>query len=151
MNQAIQTFTKNSFEDIVSQAGDYSWPVNQNRAKNYKFLVCCSSSTGANRGSGFLIGKISGIESHMVDKKGKIRYIIQTSEVAVIDIPHLWPGNRNPIRYTSLEELSINLSDLKFEKVSATRSHSLTIAQAKSELAENYGVSQDNIEIIIKG
>jgi len=87
----------------------------------------------------------------MVDEKGKDRYIIQISEVAVIDIPDLWPGNQNPVRYTSLEDLGIDLSDLKFEKVSATRSHSLTIAQAKAGLAENYGISQDNIEIIIKG
>ena len=150
MNQAIQTFTENSFEDIVSQGGDYSWSLNQNRAKNYKFLVCCSS-VGANRKSGFLVGKISGVEFHTVDEKGKDRLIIQISEVAVIDIPDLWPGNQNPVRYTSLEELGITLSDLKFEKVSATRSHSLTIAQAKAGLAENYGVSQDNIEIIIKG
>lgn len=150
MNQAIQTFTQNSFDDIVSHGGDYSWPVDQNRAKNYKFLVC-SSSVGANRGSGFLIGKISGVEFHIVDEKKKNRYIIHISEVAVIDIPDLWPGNRNPVRYTSLEDLGINLSDLKFEKVSAKRSHSLTIAQAKAGLAEHYGVSQDNIEIIIKG
>ena len=150
INQAIQTFTHNRFEDIVSQAGDYSWSLDQNRAKNYKFLVCCSS-VGANRGSGFLVGKISGVEFHMVDEKGKDRYIIQISEVAVIDIPDLWPGNQNPVRYTSLEELGIDLSALKFEKVSAKRSHSLTIAQAKAGLAENYGVSQDNIEIIIKG
>jgi len=87
----------------------------------------------------------------MVDEKGKNRFIIQISEVAVIDIPDLWPGNQNPVRYTSLEELDITLSALKFEKVSAKRSHSLTIAQAKAGLAENYGVSQDNIEIIIKG
>jgi len=150
MNQAIQTFTQNSFEDIVSQAGDYSWSLDQNRAKNYKFLVCCSS-VGANRGSGFLVGKISGVEFHIFDEKGKNRFIIQISEVAVIDIPDLWPGNQNPVRYTSLEDLGIDLSDLKFEKVSATRSHSLTIAQAKAGLAENYGISQDNIEIIIKG
>ena len=73
MNQAIQTFTQNSFEDIVSQAGDYSWSLDQNRAKNYKFLVC-SSSVGANRKSRFLVGKISGVEFHMVDEKGKDRY-----------------------------------------------------------------------------
>jgi hypothetical protein len=150
MNQAIQTFTQNSFEDIASQAGDYSWSLNQNRAKNYKFLVCCSS-VGANRGSGFLVGKISGVEFHKLDEKGKNRYIIQISEVAVIDVPHLWRGNQNPVYYTTLEELGIDLSALKFEKVSSKPSHSLTIAQAKAGLAEHYGVSQDNIEIIIKG
>jgi hypothetical protein len=152
MNEAIQTFTANSFETIVNHGGDYAWVLNQNRAKNYKYLVCCSS-VGANRGSGFLVGKINGVEFHHLGEKGKARYTLCISEVAVIDVPNLWPGHHNPVRYTSLEELGIDLSALKFRKVSATpsQSQSLTIAQAKAGLAQHYGVSQDSIEIIIKG
>jgi hypothetical protein len=74
-------------------------------------------------------------------------------EWAKINIPDLWNGYRNPVRYTSLQELGINLSDLKFEKISkvtASQSHSLTIAAAKAGLAKHYEVSPDNIEITIK-
>jgi hypothetical protein len=151
MNKAIQTFTGNSFEDIVSKGGDSAWHVDSNRAKNYKYLVCCSSG-GANGGSGFLVGKINRIKFHSVDEKGKNRYTICISEAAAIDVPGLWPGHRNPIFYTSLENLGIDVSALEFHKVSVdTSPQSLTIAQAKAGLAQHYGVSQDNIEILIKG
>ena len=153
METAIQTFTSNSAESIIGMAGDYYWPLNINRAKNSKYLVC-SSSVGVNHGSGFLVGKISDFELVKFDPNKKERYIIHISEWANIDIPKLWPGNRNPVRYTSLEDLGINLSDLKFEKIpkiSTSPSQFLTIAEAKIGLAKYYEVSPDNIEITIKG
>ena len=55
------------------------------------------------------------------------------------------------MRYTSLEDLGIDLNSLKFEKISKPESVSFTIAQAKAGLAKNYGISEDNIEIVIKG
>ena len=150
MTKAIQTFTHNSFDDIISRGGDYAWILNQNRAKTYEYLVCCSS-VGANRGSAFLVGKISGVEFDRIREKGQNGYAICISEVASIDIPDLWPGNQNPVRYTTLEDLGIDPSKLSFQKVSTTQSNTLTIAQAKTGLAKNYGVSEDNIEILIKG
>ena len=150
MAKAIQTFTKYSFETIKSMGGDYAWVLNQNRARSYQYLVCCSSG-GANGGSAFLVGKISGIEFDHVGDKGKNRYAICVSEVAAVDIPDLWPGNQNPVRYTTLEDLGIDPSKLSFQKVGTTQSNGLTIAQAKAGLAKNYGVSEDNIEILIKG
>jgi hypothetical protein len=153
METAIQTFTENSLESIINMAGDYYWTLGIDRAKNSKYLVC-SSSVGVNRGSGFLVGKISDFELVKYDPDKKERYIIHISEWASIDIPKLWPGNQNPIRYTSLEDLGINVSDLKFEKiskVSTSPSQSLTIAEAKIGLAKYYEVNPDNIEITIKG
>ncbi len=150
MTKAIQTFTHNSFDAIVDRGADYRWVIDQNKAKTYEYLVCCSS-VGANRGSGFLVGKISGVEFDQVGDKGNKRYAICISEVASVDIPDLWPGNQNPVRYTTLEELGIDPSKLSFQKVSTTQSNTLTIAQAKAGLAKNYGVSEDNIEILIKG
>lgn len=151
MPNAIQTFTRHSFESIESRGGDHAWVLDQNRAKTYEYLVCCSS-VGANRGSGFLIGKISGVEVDHVDPAGKTRYVICVSEVASIDIPGLWTGQQNPVRYTSLEELGIDISKLAFRKVGIIQSNSsLTIAQAKAGLAKTFGVSENNIEIVIKG
>ena len=150
MNSALQTFTENSLDDICNRGGDYDWALNQDRAKKCKFLVCCSSQ-GSNRKSSFLVGKISGTEFTYAAENGKKRYLIQISEYASIDIPNSWPGNQNPVRYTSLEDLGIDLNSLKFEKISKPESTSFTIAQAKAGLAKNYGISEDNIEIIIKG
>jgi hypothetical protein len=122
----------------------------QDRAKKCKFLVCCSSQ-GANQKTSFLVGKISGTEFTYTGESGKDRYLVTISEYASIDIPNSWNGQQNPVRYTSLEELGIDLNSLNFEKISKPESTSFTIAQAKAGLAKNYGISEDNIEIIIKG
>lgn len=150
MPKAIQTFTCNSFDNILNRGGDYAWVLDQNKAKTYEYLVCCSSE-GANRGNAFLVGKISGIEFDRVGENGKNRYAICISEVASVDIPDLWPGNQNPVRYTTLEDLGIDPSKLVFRKVSPTQSKGLTIAEAKAGLAKTFGVSEDSIEILIKG
>ena len=94
-----------------------------------------------------MVGKISSIEPSPDRDKKKI---ICISEFAVIDLPNQWHG-RNPVRYTTLEDLGIDPSKLSFQKVIVTKSNSLTIAQAKAGLSEHYGVSPDNIEITIKG
>jgi hypothetical protein len=156
MNTAIQTFTGNSLDEIVNKGGDWEWTLNEDRAKTQQYLVCCSS-VGVNRGSGFLVGKIESIDpAQSIDPAWKEdRFFIRISEWAKINIPDLSTGNRNPVRYTSLENLRINLSDLKFEKIPKVKvkplpSDSLTIAVAKAGLAKHYEVSPDNIEITIK-
>ena len=150
MNTALQTFTKNSLEDILDRGGDYDWVLDQDRAKKCQYLVCCSSQ-GANRKSSFLVGKISGAEFTYAGENGQNRYLVAISEYALINIPDSWPGNQNPVRYTSLEDLGIDPARLIFEKVSKPVSASFTMAQAKAGLAKHYGVSENNIEITIKG
>ncbi len=150
MNSALQTFTGNSLDDIRNRGGDYDWALDPDRAKKCKYLIC-TSSQGANRKSSFLVGKISGAEFTYAGENGRKRYLIQISEYASIDIPNSWSGQQNPVRYTSLEELGIDLNSLKFEKILKPESTSFTIAQAKAGLAKNYGISEDNIEIMIKG
>ena len=150
MNTALQTFTENSLEDILDRGGDYDWVLDQDRAKKCQYLVCCSSQ-GANRKSSFLVGKISGSEFTYAGENGQNRYLVAISEYALINIPDSWPGNQNPVRYTSLEDLGIDPARLIFEKVSKPVSASFTMAQAKAGLAKHYGVSENNIEITIKG
>ena len=150
MNSALQNFTENSLDDIRNRGGDYDWALNPDRAKKCKYLVC-TSSQGANQKSSFMVGKISGAEFTYANEKGKKRYLVTISEYALINIPDSWPGNQNPVRYTSLEDLGIDLNSLKFEKISKSEPTSFTISQAKAGLAKNYKVSEDNIEIIIKG
>ncbi len=158
-DKVILTFTCNSVDAVMSKGGDGDWHLDPNRARNCQYLVCCSS-VGARRGYVFLIGKINGIEFSKLDEKGQKRYVIQISEWAEFELPNkLWPGYQNPVYYTTLDNLNIDISTLeeKFKKISKVvnvsdvQSHSLTIAQAKAGLAQHYGVSHDSIEIIIKG
>lgn len=154
-NSAIQTYTSNSFEEILRQGGDFDWYLNVNRAKNCQYLVCCSS-VGSNRGCNFLVGKINGVELSKLDDKGKNRYVIRISEAATINVSDRWGGYQNPVHYTNLTDMGIDLSAVKWQKV-ATPEQSLpnvldlTIAQAKAGLAQHYGVLASNVEIIIKG
>ncbi len=79
-------------------------------------------------------------------------------------------GNRNPVGYASLEDLGIDPSTLKWEKipiraVSAMRAANsnsqvngslngaspLTIPEAKKALAMTFGVEPEAIEITIRG
>jgi hypothetical protein len=154
-NSVIQTYTSNSFAEIVRQGGDFDWYLNVNRAKNCQYLVCCSS-VGNNRGCNFLVGKISGVEFSKLDDKEKKRYVVRISEVAAINISNQWGGYQNPVHYTNLANMGIDPSVLKWQKVATPEQAlpnvlNLTIAQAKAGLAQHYGVPASNIEVIIKG
>ena len=156
MKNTILTFTENSLERILDGNEDRDWVLNATRAKSCKYLVCCHSQ-GEKRGTAFLVGKIEGVRFIRLDSvSNKKRWAVQFSEWANIDIPCVWGGWQNPVHYTSLEEMDINLSDLKFQVSSKlpkpTESIlSLTIAQAKAGLANHYDVSLENIEISIRG
>ena len=113
MEDTVMTFTGNELESIKTRGGDYDWSLNQNRAGNCKYLVCCHSQ-GAKKGTAFLVGLISKIENS--DERPE-RAKICISEYAEINIPDVWGGWQNPIKYTSLEELGINISDLNFEQL----------------------------------
>jgi hypothetical protein len=93
------------------------------------------------------------------------RFIIEISEYAVADHPEAWGEWRNPVKYTTLEELGIDLKKLKFKPMptptkfltppppppARSKTGALTIAEAKAGLALQFGVPQDAIEILIKG
>ena len=93
------------------------------------------------------------------------RWIIEISEYARIEIADGWKGERNPVRYASLEDYGIDPESLDWEKVpSASTVHpfvgaeggsshhaSLTIAEAKKALAAAFGVKPEAVEITIRG
>jgi len=99
------------------------------------------------------------------DHKGrKSRYLIQFSEFARLNIPEIWKGDRNPVKYDTLEELGIDLSTLRWEPMPASPESTpeviplkgtdvgpLTMAEAKTGLALTFGVPPEAIEITIRG
>ncbi len=127
-------------------------------------------------GTAFLVGRISKIKSLPPESDGSVRKIIEISEYSDVNVPKAWPGRgRNPIAYMTLEDLGLSLSDLKFHPLSTRTKQDegnapelgkdlnqeddefsedeilpLTIDQAKRGLASAFGVSIDNIEIVIR-
>jgi hypothetical protein len=91
-----------------------------------------------------LLGRISAI------RPDEQRWPIAISEFVRISRPNLWGRRRNPVRYTTLAELEIDLDDLEWQRVpeglasnSQTASEArpeplLTIAEAKKRLAVTF-------------
>jgi hypothetical protein len=168
---AIAVFTARSPARIVEEKGSQAWVLNPVRAKQCKWLVCTQNRHHPNHafsdatephGAAFLIGKISAIRQS--PERPSERWLIEISEYARILQPDVWQHWRNPVRYASLDELGIDVSELQFEAIPAAQQEArpqaltassapavLTIAEAKKALAAAYGVRPDAVEIIIRG
>lgn len=150
MENTVVTFTRNDLEYINLKGCDDSWVLNQKRAESCKYLVCCHSQ-GAKQRSAFLVGLIN-----KVNLVGGNRWAIHISEYATVDVLNIWGGWQNPIRYTTLEELGIDPSTLKFEKIQKIEKQPeieiqpLSIEQAKEGISKKFDIAPEQIEIIIK-
>src|SRR5258707_14608920 len=162
-------FTANSRDEILEVGGSASWVVAEKQARRREFLVCIRNARAVEfhdhepHGTAFLVGRISGLKAHGYDKKGMKRWIIEVSEYAVVDYREAWGEWRNPVKYTTLEELGIELKKLKFKPMPTptkvltappppdrSKAGALTIAEAKAGLPLQFGETQDAIEIVIK-
>jgi hypothetical protein len=168
-HSAIAVFTADSRDEIVAFGGSVSWVVAEKQARRREFLVCIRNAREVDfhdhepHGTAFLVGRISGLMPYGQDKKGMQRFVIQFSEHALIDCPEAWGEWRNPVKYTTLEELGIDPKKLKFKPTTPTKTlppppppnqsktGALTIAEAKAGLALQFGVPPEAIEILIKG
>jgi len=115
-------------------------------------------------GTGFIVGKISEI---VPSTKTPDRWLIKFDEYAEIEMANLWPSLRNPVHYTTIEKIGIDISQLEFKPMpkpdivgngQAVQSSSnavgdapLSITDAKKRLALTFGVKPDAIEITVRG
>jgi len=169
-HSAIAVFTADSQDEILAVGGSGAWVVAQKQARRREFLVCIRNAREVDfhdhepHGTAFLVGRIKGLKPYGVDKKGMQRFIIELSEYVVIDHPDAWGEWRNPVKYTTLEELGIDLKKLKFKPMppptkiltppappERSKTGALTITEAKAGLALQFGVPPEAIEILIKG
>jgi hypothetical protein len=169
-HSAIAVFTAESRKEILAVGGSVSWVVAEKQARRREFLVCIRNARDVDfpdhepHGTAFLVGRIKDLQSHGIDRKGMPRWIIKLSEYADADYPEKWGEWRNPVKYTTLEELGIDLKKLKFKPMPAptkvltppapperSKPGGLTIAEAKAGLALQFGVPPEAIEIVIKG
>jgi len=168
---------------ILKLGGSQSWVLKQENAEKRTYIVMVQNRHNGQwggatepHGMAFMIGKVS----EVVPAKGddsKQRYMVRISEYARIKVPQIWRGS-NPVRYVSLEELGINIEEVKFlpmpaidglsngiddvndgvdamhlESIhtadAAVLAKPLTIPEAKAGLAATLGVRIDQIEITI--
>lgn len=166
----LTVFTFRSIERMLREGGSQAWNLDPKNARRCTYLVCCRNhfaKGGAEgpeeHGAAFLVGKISGVEPAPERPE---RYIVRISEYALLNPqPVVWPGARNPVWYVDeLSDLQIDETSLDWQpmpeeseatpqeaEASSTSSTRLTIAEAKAGLAATFGVSPENIEIIVRG
>jgi hypothetical protein len=160
---AIAVFTGKPLDVLLAHGGSGPWVGAEERVNQQEYLVCIRKTKPGTEGHGaaFLVGRISGVRKHGLDRRGQQRWFFEISEFAILSHPGQWQW-RNPVRYTTLEELKVELKKLKFKPAPpATLSppmaetgsivKPLTIAEAKAGLAAKFGVSPDAIDIHIKG
>jgi len=167
VDTVIVVFTGKSFEHVIADGGSQSWVLDRNNALHCEYLVCCRSGVDwvegpEPQGSAFLVGRISDVVPSTETPR---RWLVKMSAFARVSIPGVWQGWRNPVRYTDLASLGIDPGTLTFEpmpepaaadlRVTASEIRPaggpLTINEAKRGLALTFGVSEEAIEITIRG
>jgi hypothetical protein len=114
-------FTAKSVERLLCEGGTSSWRLDRNNARRCEFAVCTRNAHAEwaegpeKHHSAFLIGRVQDVVPSP-DYVG--RYLIQFSEYALVNVPEVWKGDRNPVRYaSSLQDLGIDSSILKWTKM----------------------------------
>lgn len=168
-HNAVTVFTARGPAVILREGGTQAWVLDPKRVRLCEFAVCTQ-----NRGfkddwgqatephqAAFMVGRIS--EVVPTPEPGRPgRWLIRFSEYAEVQIPHVWPGARNPVWYTTLEDLGIDLASLTFQPMPEAEVTSLleqpsapvrplNLVEAKQGLAAFFGVNVDDITITIKG
>jgi len=173
----VVVFTAKSIERILKEGGTSAWRLDRNHARRCAYVVC-TRNAHSNWGDGpedhqsaFLIGKVSDVvrcqpTPENEEAKDK-RYLIKFSEFARVNVPNVWKGDRNPVKYASPADLNIDIASLEWkimpvpelgtnsqpEDIAGIRQDPkpLTLAEAKRGLAMTFNVPSDAIEITIRG
>lgn len=161
---AVVVFTAKSPETILREGGSQAWKLDPARARKCEWLVCTQNAHNYEdyadpsepHGSAFLVGRISRL-TPATEVEG--RWKIEVDEYVRISQSDVWAGDRNPVRYTNLAALGIDIDSTAFQKLERSDlitapplpTVGLTIAQAKAGLAKTFGVGVDSIDIVIRG
>lgn len=179
MDQCVAVFTARSLQRILREGGSQAWVLDPNRVRATSFLVCVQNQNNPDRdfsdasephGRAFIVGSISDVVPALDDEEGRWRICI--SDYAVCHVADAWKRWRNPVKYTTLEELGIDLASLNFqpfpevemrkessvvESMPILSKHAdeapapMSFATAKVGVAAFYGVAPEAVEIIIRG
>jgi hypothetical protein len=163
---AIVVFTAKDVARLLREGGTSSWRLDRNNARKCAYAVCTRNAHAdwvegpEAHHSAFLVGKVKEV---VPSTEAEGRYLVQFGEYARVNIPDVWKGDRNPVKYSTMEELGIDPSTLKWEpmpdpikqpsaQINPQKTATpLTMTEAKKGLALTFGVAPDAIEITIRG
>lgn len=168
-HSAVCVLTARGLDRMLKEGGSQAWKLAGKRASTYMYCVCVQNrrepndwgnATAPDR-EAFMVGKISRVllvPPPPEDPEEK-RYMLQFSEYAEVSLPDAWNGQRNPVQYTTLEEMGIDIRKLKFKPmpevaeqivpIAQPSANGLSIEEAKKGLAQRFGVKLEQIQITI--
>jgi hypothetical protein len=168
--ETLVVFTFKSIGTLLRLGGTGSWRLDRARARRCTFVVCTRNAKDArsegpeHHRQGFLVGRVSEVVP-APDEEGD--FLVEFSEYALIKEDDVWKGDRNPVRYASIEDLKIDFDKLDWQPMPArhvepaetdaasqpraARVQALTMSDAKKGLALTFGVAPEAIEITIRG
>ena len=170
-SNAVCVLSARGLEKILEEGGSQAWVLDAKRARTCEYVVVVQNRDFADNGddwgnvsaehhNAFIVGRLKGVVRSSEVGNGN-RWMLQFSEYAEIDIADAWPGNRNPVFYTDLKSMNIDVASLRFEAMPDVEpvatstpngiTSNLTIAEAKEGLARTFGVSPSSIQITING
>lgn len=177
--EIVVVFTAKSVERILSEGGSAAWRLDRNHARRCEYVVCTRNLHSAwgdgaeEHQSAFLIGKIRDVVRCRPTPENaeheKNRFLIEFTEYARLNIPNAWKGDRNPVKYATLDDLGIDPAKLTWESLpdvaktperntskeaapmNGAGVKALTMAEAKKGLALTFNVPPEAIEITIRG
>ena len=165
----ICVLTARGPDRLLEEGGSQAWVLDHNRAKACKYVLCVQNNRGAGNEwgtptkahhSAFLVGKLKDVvRADSAEDGYEDRWLLTFSEYAEIDVPGAWPGNRNPVLYSDLENFNIDPASLVFKPMPERQPRTskppsirtLSIAEAKEALSQTFGVSPSAIEITVRG
>lgn len=124
-DEAVAVFTARSTQRILREGGSQAWALDPNRARKCRYLVCVQNQHNPDRdfsdateahGAVFLVGKISDVIPAPEDPDGG-RWQIRISGYSTHIVMNAWKGWRNPVRYTTLKEMGVELEKQTFHSV----------------------------------
>jgi len=154
-------------EQIIKAGGSQPWVLSLRNAGQCAYLVCTRSRKATNapevHGAAFLVGRVCAIEPTPLHHAR--RFIVRISEYALLESQRaVWTSRTSPLCYVAdLADLQINQAELDWQPApshdttvrwpgasSDREAGPLTLEAAKEALAKTFGVSPDNVEIVIR-
>ena len=168
--EVLAVLTAKSAKTCLDAGGTQSWVLDRAHTKRCRYAVLCQNA-GTDWGDGteahgtaFMVGRIKDV---VPSTETEGRWLVTFDQYAPISVPNVWRGWRNPVRYTTFQELGVDLEGVRFEPMppgaeppgaaeapaaaAAKPTTMLTIAEAKKALAATFGVAPEAVEITIRG
>jgi hypothetical protein len=161
----LQVLTYKGIQTILETGGTQSWALDRARAMKCEYAVLCRNANTREaegkeaHGSAFMVGRIGDV---VPSTETEGRWLVLFSEYAVINVAEQWEG-RNPVHFYTTDDYGsdIDFATLKWEPMpdhatpvsaaQASAKKGLTIGEAKTGLAQTFGVDPSDIEITIRG